>query len=212
MIEVAAWTGLRPGELFLLARRPSPSDDEASRVNWVDFRTGEIVVDWQLNSKTRRRGIPKWDSRRRVALLPAAERALMSLPDDGTAEPIFRTQRGKVFTQRTQFYYWDAIRTAFTAQLPAGHWLRQRIQRDPENGNLDFYELRHFFGTKLAQPPGEIRAATPYEIAQQMGHKDGGQLAYARYVHLNVDVAIKSLRSAWVGGDEAGRAAAKEAS
>lgn len=197
MIEVAAWTGLRPGELFVLARRPAPDDDERTRVNWVDFKRGEVVVDWQLNSKTGKRGEPKWASHRRVALLPAAERALMSIADDGASEPIFRTPRGKVFTQRTQFYYWDPIRTAFVAQLPAGHWLKRRMQRDPGTGNFDFYELRHFFGTKLAQPPEGIRPASPYEIAQQMGHKDGGQLAMKRYCHINVDQAIRSLRDAW---------------
>lgn len=194
MIEVAAWTGLRPGELFLLARRPSSRE----RTNWVDFSTGEVVVDWQLSSKTMERAIPKWDSRRRVVLLPEAERASMSLPDDGSDLPIFRTKRGSAYTQRSHHYYWDPVRKAFTAQLPAGHWLKQRLQRDPKNGDLDFYELRHFFGTMLAQPPEGVRPATGPEIALQMGHKDGGTLAYARYVHLNPDKALKSLRTAWM--------------
>ena len=208
MVLTAAWTGLRPGELYLLCRRPSSSE----RTNWVDFRTGEVVVDWQLSSKTGKRGIPKWDSRRRVVLLPEAEKALMALPDDGGDDPIFRTKRGSTFSQRSFHYYWDPVRTSFTSSLPAGHWLRRRLEEDPENGNLDFYELRHFFGTMLAQPPEGVRPATGPEIALQMGHKDGGTLAYARYVHLNVDVANQSIRNAWRAGGEDQGAAEEKAS
>lgn len=193
MVRTAAWTGLRPGELYVLCRRPSATE----RTNWVDFAAGEVVVDWQLNSKTMKRSLPKWDSRRRVVLLPEAEKALMSLPDDGTDLPIFRTKRGGGFTQRSFHYYWDPVRATFTSKLPAGHWLRQRLKLDPENGNFDFYELRHFFGTMLAQPPEGVRGATGPEIALQMGHKDGGTLAYARYVHLSADQANKSIRNAW---------------
>lgn len=192
MILTAAWTGLRPSELFLL------SLEESDNLNFVDLRAGVVHVDWQLGAKTGKVGRPKKESQREVILLPAAEDALRAIEDrQEPGLPLFTTRRGKPFNQRTHFYYWDPVRAAFAAALPAGHHIRQRATDTGEPGNLDFYELRHFFGTKLAHPPAGVTPASPYEIAAMMGHKDGGQLAMERYIHVHADVAQKSIRNAW---------------
>jgi integrase len=191
MVQVAAWTGLRPGELFLLSLEPG------DRLNFADLKAGVIHVDWQLGSKTGKVGLPKKESQRQVVLLPGAEDALRSFRSWEPGMPVFLTKRGKPFNQRTHFYYWDPVRAAFAASLPAGHHLRQRTTESGEPGNLDFYELRHFFGTKLAHPPAGIKPASPYEIAAMMGHKDGGQLAMERYIHVRAEEAQRSIRDAW---------------
>lgn len=191
MIQTAAWTGLRPGELFLLSLVPG------DQLNFADLDAGVVHVAWQLGSKTMKVGRPKKESQREVILLPGAEAALRSVADQQVeGMPLFLTKRGKPFNQRTHFYYWDSVRAAFVASLPAGHHLRQR-QVEDDGANLDFYELRHFFGTKLAHPPAGIPAASPYEIAAMMGHKDGGQLAMERYVHVGAKEAQDSIRRAW---------------
>jgi integrase len=190
MILTAAWTGLRPGELFLLSLEPG------DQLNFADLDEGVIHVDWQLGSKTMKVGRPKKESIREVVLLPGAEDALRSIKSWVKGMPVFLTKRGKPFNQRTHFYYWDPVRAAFVASLPAGHHLRQR-QVEDEGANLDFYELRHFFGTKLAHPPAGVTPASPYEIAAMMGHRDGGQLAMERYVHVGAQMAQDSIRKAW---------------
>lgn len=185
MIQTAAWTGLRPGELFLLALEPH------DQLNFADLRAGTIHVDWQLGGKTGKVGRPKKESMREVVLLPGAEDALRSIGEWEPGEPVFRTKGGRRFNQRTFFYYWHPVRSAFVSALPPGHHLRTR------GDNLDFYELRHFFGTKLAHPPAGVKPASPYEIAAMMGHADGGQLAMERYVHVRSQEAQRSVRDAW---------------
>lgn len=190
VIEAAAWTGVRPGELFLFALEP------ADRLNYVDLDAGIVHVDWQWNAKTRTITRPKYDSTREVALLPGAEAALRSITSWEPGTPVFRTKRGAWFTQRTLHYCWDPVRAAFAASLPPGHHLRQRTS-ETGGENLDFYELRHHFGTKLAHPPAGVTPASPYEIAAMMGHKDNGKLALECYVHTPAKDARESISNAW---------------
>lgn len=193
MIEAAAWTGLRPGELFMCA---TSACEAWPRVNVVNFAAGRIDMDWQYNAKAGEVTRPKWDSMRRVVLLPRARAAFESVAT-GEPGPMFRTQRGKPYTGRTHHYYWDPIRRLFATKLPGSHWLNVRTREQGAKGSLDFYELRHFFGTALAQPPAGIRPASPYEIAQQMGHKDGGALAMRVYIHADADRVVADLGEAW---------------
>lgn len=183
MIETAAWTGLRPGELFALEPQH------------VDFARGEILVEAQWHSRLRRIEPTKNALRRRVVLLPGAERALRGV-QMRRGEPVFRTVNESRFSQRALHYYWDPVRTAFAAAMPEDHWVRTR------GNDLDFYELRHFFGTQLAH-----KGATPYEIADQMGHTDGGKIAMSVYVHQDSETARESIRARFRAG-----APAREAS
>jgi integrase len=133
---------------------------------------------------------------REVVLLPRARAAIERLPVSPEGW-LFLTQRMSRFTQRNLHYYWDPVRRTFTDRLPASHWLKLRLAERGIGGNLDFYELRHFFGTALAQPPAGIRPASPYEIAKMMGHKDGGQLAMKVYIHAKERDVIEGLSAAW---------------
>lgn len=199
MIEVAAWTGMRPSELFLVSLWP---DDQ---LNFADLEAGVVNVDWQLNGNTGKIERPKKESQRQIVLLPAAERALRAarkasqdadIYDESSREPLFLTKRGKRFNQRTHFYYWDGVRKAFEASLPQGHHIRQRMSKNPDDG-FDFYELRHFFGSTLAHPPAGVAPASPQDIAKMMGHKDGGELAMRIYIHTKEADARERIRSAW---------------
>ena len=192
MVATAAWSGLRPSELFLL------SLEREDHMNYVDVDAGVIHVDWQINQKTGLVTRPKNNSQREVALLPGAEEALRGERKWNTnwqpGLPIFLTKQGKPFNQRLLFYYWNPVRLAFAAALPPGHHLRTR---EESIANFDFYELRHFFGSKLANPPAGVQPASPYQIASMMGHKDGGQLAMEVYIHTKNEDARTSIRNAW---------------
>lgn len=194
LIEFGAWTGMRPGEIFL-ASTERGNDFNGGRVNYVDLEKGIIDVQWQWNHRAKKVTRPKWDSMRQVVLLPRAravvERRMARTPEGW----LFVTQRMARFTQRNLHYYWDPVRRAFTKQLPESHWLRLRIAEYGKAGNLDFYELRHYFGTALAQPPAGIVPATEREIMVQMGHKDPKTTRI--YIHMKNEDVVKSLTAAW---------------
>jgi integrase len=120
MILVAAYTGIRPGEMFAL--KWADVDIEGKRL-WVRAavdRTGRITR-------------PKNDEHRQIALPPPAGEALKRVPkevlEDGR---VFFSGRGAPFVQPRLHYYWGPVKAA------AGL------------ANMDFYELRHFCGSYLA--------------------------------------------------------------
>lgn len=191
MVQTAAWTGLRPSELFLLSLEPG------DQLNYADLQNGVIHVDWQLGQKTNKVGRPRKESQREVVLLPGAQDALRSITSWVSGMPVFTTKRGKPFNQRTHFYYWNPVRLAFVAALPGRHDLRRRQTNGEGDANLDFYELRHFFGNKLAHPPAGVTPALPHEIAAMMGQGDRGQKAKERYMPQNATPALDSIRRAW---------------
>lgn len=199
LIATAAWTGLRPGELFALT---------ADR---VDFAAREIRVLEQLNTKTGKLEPTKNKQRRTVVMLPVAHEWLRKVVrPDGPAfsvqrgdgwrdyQPLFLTKRNQPYTGRRHHYYWDPVRTLFAERVGPEHWLRRRMEADPKGGDLDFYELRHRFGTALAEA-----GARPDQIADQMGHRDGGALALRVYIHPNRERLRDDLRSKFWDDEEA---------
>jgi integrase len=176
LIRTAAWTGLRPGELWAL------DIDDKPGMNFADFANDELRVDWQF-TKSGQHGRPKWKSMRIVDLLPPASTALKVAIGDRPAGELFVTTRGLRMLNMHNSFYWNRVRTAFWADLPKERRSRQ-LSKDggPEAGKIpadfDFYELRHFYGTQLAE-----MGMTAEQIAKLMGHKDGGALAQRRYIH-----------------------------
>jgi integrase len=125
----------------------------------VDLTASTVLVERQWSGKLGKFTSPKNDRSRTVFLTPQAREALEALPRQ--AEAIFLTPTGKRFSSTVSHYYWHPVRCAFGRP------------------DLDFYALRHFFGTHLA-----MLGVGPVEIAQAMGHSDGGKLAMETYIHL----------------------------
>jgi integrase len=121
--------------------------------------------------------------------MSALQRAIEDRPNGD----VFYTTRGLPMTNGTAGYYWSRVRPVFWAKLPDDR--RSKLsekQGGPEPGKIavdfDLYELRHWFGTQLAE-----MGLSPPEIADQMGHKDGGALAMERYIHPRKESVKRSM-------------------
>lgn len=97
-LQVAAFTGLRPGEL------------DALRWSCIDFETDRIDVLEQYNAATRTFTLPKNGQTRQASLTEHARAALVALPRDG--EFCFPSLRGTHFTPSSRAYHWKAVRAA----------------------------------------------------------------------------------------------------
>lgn len=96
-LQVACFTGMRPGEL------------DALRWESVDFNSGFLHVKEQWSPKTKAFTLPKNGLQRRAILTPPAREALLSLPKQG--EFCFVTNRdGTHWTPSSRAYYWKATR------------------------------------------------------------------------------------------------------
>lgn len=107
--------------------------------------------------------------------------------------------------------YWHPLRDAFTAQLDENHWLVRRIadcaaaklaepnpdkRRNLPSGKLDFYELRHRACTYMATPRPHGLGLSASDIADQIGHADGGLLVEEVYIHRNPEHARERIAKA----------------
>jgi integrase len=164
MLEIAAYTGVRPGELYAL------------RFTDVDWTRNTLMVERQYNTRTGGLSAPKNGQARTLALHPRAANAIGRMVK--VREEIASTPQGQMFTGRVAHYYFDPIRC---------------MVGRPE---LDFYSLRHFYGTFLARLGPEYGIG-PIEIAQALGHTDGGKLAMDRYIHLTDVEARGKLHKAF---------------
>lgn len=174
MVRMAAWTGMRPGELYALEWRD------------IDLERKEIHVVRSWQSKTgQMRDETKTGGHRRIALLPQIEAILPNIPRHPSEPFIFYTKQHRRFTVRIHHYYWDPVRTAFHDQL-------DKDRKRDLKPDMDFYELRHFFGSYLAN----TLHLSPYDIAKQMGHQDGGKLAMKTYIHTETDESIARVLAA----------------
>ena len=96
-LQVAAFTGLRPGEL-----------DALRRAN-VDLDRARIRVVEQFNAKTRTFTLPKNGLTREAPLTEPARDAILALPDEG--EFCFAPIRGAHWTTSARAYHWKAVRS-----------------------------------------------------------------------------------------------------
>ncbi|MBO0767545.1 MAG: site-specific integrase [Solirubrobacterales bacterium] len=126
-VQVAAYTGMRPGEL------------DALRWNRVDFDGGWIHVVEQYSSTAREFTTPKNGRSRSVVLTPPARDALLSLPRD--QEFCFTNLRGEHWTGPGRAYHWKAVKAAagYDGELYlatrhfAGWYMRNELKLDSED-------------------------------------------------------------------------------
>lgn len=97
MILVAAYCGLRPGELFAL--------------EWSDLGGDELTVARSIDS-TGRPKLPKNGKPRTILIPPTARQALAELPRRVDVPWVFATPRGRRFTKSSLRYYFTSVRAA----------------------------------------------------------------------------------------------------
>jgi integrase len=97
-LQVAAFTGIRPGEL------------DALRWSAIDLSRNRIHVREQFSSATRTFTTPKNGQTREAPLTEPARAALVSLPPE--SEFCFTNLRGQHLTTSSRAYHWKAVRSA----------------------------------------------------------------------------------------------------
>ncbi|HZV74543.1 MAG TPA: hypothetical protein VFF79_12570 [Conexibacter sp.] len=177
MILWGAYTCSRTGETFV-ARH--------------DLLDGDVFyLEEQYNSRLRKVTEPKHGSTGTIYVPPPARDAVAALPRRLGDNLMWRTKRGKPFTQPNWSPTWRSIRTVFLDRLPRTHHLWRRLARDHEDV-LDFYELRHFGASYMLN----VLEIEPWVIARQLRHSDT-DLIIELYGHPEEGVAIDRMRRAW---------------
>jgi integrase len=140
---------------------------------WEDLRPDEglIRVERQLNGTTRRYTLPKHNHKRWVAY-PAHVRALVDAMPRMHDERVFSGPRGGALSAGARDRAWHPIRAAFGRP------------------DMDLYELRHFCATWLRE-----EGASASDVAQQLGHQDGGKLVLKTYGHPRANPALNRIRA-----------------
>ena len=143
-------------------------------VEHADLGDGVATVRRAADSKTRTIGLPKNGQAREIVLSRAAADAA------GAGEGrVFSTPRGQQLWNTSWAYYWHQIRAA--AGRP----------------DMDFYELRHYCATRL------LEAGLDYpDVAEQLGHTDGGELVRTTYGHPSKRRMLDRVREALDHGQE----------
>lgn len=195
MVLTAAWTGVRPAELFVL-RWPD-----------VDWENDSIFVRRSYRSKSKELVDYTKSGDQREIILPAPLREplwrlyLRRDRDDwreGRSGPgkhdLFATKTGQQFYAVVFQYYWNPVRTAFKARMEERDPGRAHLLFERADGTakpMDFYELRHFCATFFLE-----RGVPAHQVAVQLGHNDNGALVIETYGHPSKDAARAALRAA----------------
>lgn len=177
---VEVWSGevaLTIRALILMAAFVGMRPAELYGLRWsdIDIRADEIHVERQYSASTRSFELPKNNKTRTIVLTAPAKAGLLAMPRpvDGDAM-VFRGKKGGVLTGRTQHYYWHPVRCRFGRP------------------SMDFYDLRHFCGSWLFNDL-ELPAQ---DVAQQLGHEDGGGLVQRLYGHPSERLARERIKRA----------------
>lgn len=110
---------------------------------------------------------------RRVVVPRPALDAIRSVPVNPSGL-LFQSPRGKKWTTGSFGYFW------------------RRLRLIADRPGLDFYELRHCAATLLLE-----RGVSPWDVAIQLGHTDGGQLVMSLYGHPSEDAARARVAAAY---------------
>jgi integrase len=117
---------------------------------------------------------PTKNGRARIVIVPpTAQDALLEVPEHRSGL-LFETPADKQWTASLHHRYWTRLR--LVANRPG----------------FDFYELRHCAATMLLE-----RGVTPWDVAIQLGHTDGGKLVMELYGHPAEAGVRARLLAAW---------------
>ncbi len=153
---------------------------------YVGLRPGELfampaanvagdlcLIEQAVESKSGEIGPTKNNRPRTVTVPPVARDAIADLPATSSGL-LFETRRGQMWRQPSHHHCWTVVRAL------AGRPL------------LEFYALRHAAATFLLE-----RGMTPWDVAIQLGHQDGGRLVTALYGHPSEVAARDRLLACW---------------
>jgi integrase len=145
---------IRPSEIFALHKDEVDLDEEV------------IDVQWQIDSRTRKRVPVKDDEHRKVVPSPRLRAHLeLILPEPRTT--VFPAIRGGYLSLSNWYPHWNAVRVA--AGMP----------------KLEFYELKHRALQWMVDPVDDGGLGLDHQTAAQMaGHEDGGWLIANVYTKL----------------------------
>lgn len=156
MVRFSAWSCVRQGELFLAS--PAGLDGDGL---WVSEQFRSRYANGQ------QRALPKDREVRRIHLVPEARAAIAHV--DAAAPFLFTNSRGDHWRASSLAYQWKAVQLAFTASLPEGHWIAQRVRWAQEHGerggHFTWHELRHTGATQFL-----LDGVSHEAVARQLGH------------------------------------------
>jgi len=148
-----------------------PSEAFALRPEHLDFERRRIYLDWQLDSQGDLQEL-KSPRKREVVMDEIVAAALRRLlPYVAGNDLLFQTITGCKLNSKSKWsYYWDPIRKC------AGL------------NDMAVYELRHYFATLMLD-----NGARAEDVAEQLGHSDGGELVRKLYGHPDKKVRLALL-------------------
>jgi hypothetical protein len=118
--------------------------------------------------------LPKHGHVRTIALTEPTRERLLTIPHE--SEYVFTTRRGSHYTPSTRHHHWNRVRCS------AGL------------ADVEFYlATRHYFCWYACN----VLRLTPEDAADQLGHRDGGELVRKLYGHLGGESARDRIREAF---------------
>ena len=135
--------------------------------------SGQMCAIERSLSSTGEIGPTKTGRSRTVIVPPPAQQALLDVPIHPSGL-MFTSPTDRMWTQPLHHRYWSMLR---------------RFAKRP---GFAFHGLRHTAATLLLE-----RGVTPWDVAIQLGHEDGGRLVQELYGHPSHDGARARLLAAW---------------
>jgi integrase len=135
--------------------------------------SGQMCTIERSLSRTGEIGPTKTGRSRTVIVPPPAQDALLDVPPHPSGL-LFTSPTDRMWTQPLHHRYWSLLR---------------RFAKRP---GFAFHGLRHTAATLLLE-----RGVTPWDVAIQLGHTDGGQLVMSLYGHPSDAGARARLLGAW---------------
>lgn len=162
-LQVACFTGMRPGEL------------DALRWEDIDFEGGWINVDEQFNATTRTFTAPKNGETRKAPMHRQAREALMAQPRGAAYDFCFVNLQGEHWTPSSRAYHWNATRAAvgWTKSLYlatrhfAGAMMRVEMRLDDEIVGHALGHTGRDVGKLVREVYGHLEAETAMERVKE---------------------------------------------
>lgn len=161
---------------FACCTAARPGELDALRFDRIDLQRSEVDIAEQWNVKTGTFTTPKYGPYT-MALVGRARDVVLDMKRDRDAtEFVFTTLRGTHYTPSSRTHHWNRVRAA----AGLGH-------------TTLYLATRHYFAWYALN----VLELDPRDIAEQLGHKDGGKLIIKTYGHPDQAISRRRLRDAY---------------